>query len=126
MTRIFIKDEEHYAEWYRMVKHAIAKSKVPRADWVAYRNSGLEAKYKKGVVILSTGARQQVITATLEELKTFNDLPALAKQRTKDAINTLTFIRSPANDDSRETKRPRPRPPMRKPVRKRKRQLVIG
>ena len=127
MTRTFIKDEERYAEWYALCKHVYEKSPRSHLNWSLYRNSGLENKHNKAVVIINTGPRQEVITATLEELKTYKDLPALAKQRTKNALNALMFIRQPANDDSRETKRPLSRRKVTaRPARKRKRQLVPG
>ena len=126
MTKTFIKDEERYGDWFQMVKFAIDKSRYSHLNWSCYRNSGLENKHNKGVVIINTGSRQSVVTATLEELKTYKDLIGLAKQRTKDALNDLMFVRQPANDTEKDRKPLSRRKVTARPARKRKRALVPG
>ena len=104
MVKVFIKDEERFAEWYRLVRHVYESSPRATLNWAVYRNSGLENKYRKGVVIINTGPRQAVVTATLDDLKRSRAKQLeLAQQRTATALNQLLYVREPNND---------PKPPL--------------
>ena len=120
MTQTFIKDEERYAEWYRLVKHVYEKSPRASLNWSCYRNSGLENKHRKGVVIINSGPRQAVVTASLDDLKRSEEKKLqLATQRTASALNQLIYVREPHND---------PKPPLSKTnvtARKRRRKKVL-
>lgn len=99
VTRTFIKDEERFAEWYRLVRYVYEKSPRATLNWSVYRNSGLENKYQKGVVIINTGPRQAVVTATLDDLKRSRAKQLeFAQQRTTTALNQLMYVREPSND----------------------------